>query len=75
MIRNLPPNDSVFYLTLQSDQITYDEDTGKAVRKEEYNKESKQARRMLQRQHKRHNRPRKQVSLDEIMGDIGGTNG
>ncbi len=30
---------------------------------------------MLQRQHKRHNRPRKRVSLDEIMGDIGGTNG
>jgi hypothetical protein len=62
-------------LILQSEQIAYDEETGKPVSKAEYNKESKQARRMLQRQHNRHNKPRKQMSIDEFLGGKDGVTG
>ena len=75
LLRNLPADGSVFYGRLREDQITIDEETGKVFRKEEYNKESKQARRMLQRQHKRHNRPRERVSIDQFLGGKSGITG
>tara|TARA_A100001391_G_scaffold205425_1_gene206129 strand:+ start:3162 stop:3302 length:141 start_codon:yes stop_codon:yes gene_type:complete len=38
------------------------------VAKADYNSESRQAKRMLQKEHKRSNRKRNVISLDEMMG-------
>lgn len=58
----------MFLSVLSSEQITVDEDTGKMVAKADYNSESRQAKRMLQKEHKRTNRKRNVISLDEMMG-------
>lgn len=73
LLRALPPQESIFLTVLSAEQITVDEETGQVVRKDEYNKDTKRLKRMLQKQHKRDNRPRQQISLDELMkSGIGG---
>ena len=41
---------------------------------EDYNKDSRQAKRMLQKEHKR-NKPRQTISLDNLIGSDGGFTG
>lgn len=66
----MPPDNSTFYNILRHRQLEYTED-GRIIKKEQ--SERDRARMALRKQHNRHNKPRKQVTLDELMGQIGGT--
>ena len=74
LLRALPPADSSFLSVLSAEQITVDSETGQMYKTEDYNKDSRQAKRMLQKQHKR-NKPRQTMSLDDLIGSDGGFTG
>ena len=62
----MPQDESIFYRILSSRQLEVTED-GKLIQKEKAAAYS--AKQMLRKQHGRNNRPRKQVTLDELFGD------
>jgi len=66
----MPPDNSTFYNILRHRQLEYTED-GRIIKKEQ--SERDKVRMALRKQHKRDNRPRKRVSLDEFMKDVGGS--
>tara|TARA_A100001201_G_scaffold66216_3_gene61995 strand:+ start:1200 stop:1406 length:207 start_codon:yes stop_codon:yes gene_type:complete len=68
----LPQEDSIFFRILSSRQLEVTEE-GKLVQKDRA--DSVAAREALRKQHKRNNRMRNRISLDEFMGDTGGSFG
>jgi len=68
----LPQEDSIFFRILSSRQLEVTEE-GKLVQKDRA--DSVAARDALRKQHKRNNRMRNRISLDEFMGDTGGSFG
>lgn len=71
LLKALPPADSTFLSVLSAEQITVDSETGQMYKTQDYNKESKQAKRMLQKEHKR-NKPRVSMSLEDMINPDGG---
>tara|TARA_R100000278_G_C5442206_1_gene154095 strand:+ start:690 stop:893 length:204 start_codon:yes stop_codon:yes gene_type:complete len=67
----MPNENSTFYNILRSRQLEMTED-GTLVKKEKA--DTHRLKMALRKQHNR-NKPRQRVSLDEIMGDIGGARG
>ena len=68
----MPQEDSIFFRILSSRQLEVTEE-GKLVQKDRA--DSVAARDALRKQHKRNNRMRNRISLDEFMGDTGGSFG
>lgn len=67
----MPNETSTFYNILRSRQLEMTED-GTIIKKEQA--DTHRLKMALRKQHNR-NKPRQRVSLDEIMGDIGGARG
>lgn len=67
----MPNENSTFYNILRSRQLEMTED-GTIIKKEQA--DTHRLKMALRKQHNR-DKPRQRVSLDEIMGDIGGARG